>query len=104
MHGGREDVVRRLTHVHVVVRRARPSPASEAITSLAFMFDEVPGAGLEDVDRELIVQLARSDSVAGLGDALGLVVVQQPELGVDARGGGLDPSEPARDGCGDRLA
>ena len=38
------------------------SPARLAITSLAFMFDEVPGAGLEDVDRELIVVLALGDA------------------------------------------
>ena len=54
-------------------------------------------AGLEDVDRELVVELARGDPVAGGGDPLGLVGVEQAELGVHARGGGLDPAEPARD-------
>ena len=61
-------------------------------------------AGLEDVDRELVVELAGGDPVAGGGDALGHVRVEQPEVGVHARGGGLDPAEPARDGGGNRLA
>ena len=46
-----------------------PSPARLAMTSLAFMFDEVPGAGLEGVDRELVVELAGGDAVGGVGDA-----------------------------------
>ena len=54
-----------------------PSPARLAITSLAFMFEEVPGAGLEDVDRELVVVLALGDRVAGRGDPLGQVGVEQ---------------------------
>ena len=53
-------------------------------------------AGLEDVDRELVVELAGRDPVAGGGDPLGLLRVEQPELGVHARRGGLDPAEPAR--------
>src|SRR5439155_2697801 len=42
--------------------------------------------------------------VAGGGDPLRLVRVQQAELGVHASGGGLDAAEPARDRYGDRLA
>ena len=62
------------------------------------------GARLEDVDRELVVELAGGDAVGGGRDALGHVAVEQLEVGVHARGSGLDAPEPARDGDGDRLA
>src|SRR4029450_13134580 len=60
-------------------------------------------AGLEDVDRELVVELTVCDAVAGRRDALRLVGVEQPEVGVHARGRGLDPPEPACDVPGDWL-
>ena len=44
------------------------------------------------------------DRVAGGGDPLGLLGVEQAEVGVRTRGGGLDPAEPAGDGDRDRLA
>src|SRR3712207_8089678 len=50
-------------------------------------------AGLEDVDRELVVELAGRDAVAGGRDPLRLLRVEQPQLRVHARGGGLDPAE-----------
>ena len=37
-------------------------------------------AGLEDVDRELVVVRARGDLVGGGGDALGEVGVEQAEI------------------------
>ena len=43
-------------------------------------------------------------AVAGGGDPLGLLGVEEAELGVRTRGSRLDPSEPARDGGRDRLA
>ena len=80
------------------------SPASAAITSFAFMFELVP----EPVWKTSIGNWSscspRRDRVAGGRDPLGLLRVEQPELGVRARGGGLDPTEPARDRNGDRLA
>ena len=58
------------------------SPASVAITSFAFMFDEVP----EPVWKTSIGNWSSSsparDAVGRGGDALGLVGVEQPELGV----------------------
>src|SRR5262249_47801852 len=63
-----------------------------------------PRPRLEDVDRELVVELACRDAVAGGGDPLGLVGVEEPELGVDTRGRGLDPAEPTRDVHRDRLS
>ena len=61
-------------------------------------------AGLEDVDRELVVELTGGDAVSRGGDALSLAGVEQAEFGVDARGGGLDASEPADHRHRDRLA
>ena len=103
MHGRREDVVRRLAHVHVVVRvdvvarERRDHLVGVHVRGRA-------GAGLEDVDRKLVVELAVRDAHAGVGDPPSLVLVEEAELGVDERGGGLDPAEPARDRDGDRLA
>ena len=103
VHGGREDVVRALAHVDVVVRvHALAGERRDHLVRVHVR--RGAGAGLEDVDRELVVELAVRDAVAGGGDPLGLVGVEQPELGVHARGGGLDPAEPARDRRGDRLA
>jgi hypothetical protein len=62
------------------------------------MFVEV-----EDVDRELVVELAVGDAVGGRGDPLRDFTVEQFELGVDPRRGALDPAQPAHDGDGDRL-
>jgi hypothetical protein len=101
--GRREDVVRALPHVHVVVRvhvvsrQGRDHLVRVHVRARA-------RAGLEDVDRELVVVLAARDRVAGSGDPLRLAGIEQPEPGVHARGGGLDPSEPARHGHRNRLA
>ena len=61
-------------------------------------------AGLEGIDRELVVVLALGDLVAGTGDALGEVGVQQAQLGVHARGRGLDAPEPVDDLVVHRVA
>ena len=99
VHRRREDVVRRLAHVHVVVRmNALAGERGDHLVRVHVR--RGAGAGLEDVDRKLVVELARRDPVGGGGDALSLLGVEQPELGVYARGGGLDPSKPARDGAG----
>ena len=80
------------------------SPASVAITSFAFMFDEVP----EPVWKTSIGNWSSSSPAAIRSAAAAirsaLSRVEQPELGVHARGGGLDAAEPARDGRRDRLA
>ena len=103
VHRRREHVVRRLPHVDVVVRV--DVVAGEGRDHLVRVHVRArAGAGLEDVDRELVVELARCDPVACLGDALGDVAVEEPEVGVRARRGGLDPAEPVRDGRRDRLA
>ena len=81
MHGRREDVVRRLTHVHVVVGvHVVAGQRSDYLIRV-----HVRGrarAGLEDIDRKLIVELACGNAVAGLRDALGLLFFEQPQFGV----------------------
>jgi len=103
VHRRREDVVRRLTHVHVVVGvHVFAGKRGDHLVRV-----HVRGgarAGLEDIDRKLIVELPCGNPVTGLRDASGLLVVEQPELGVHARRGGLDSPEPARDGRRNRLA
>ena len=102
MHGRREDVVRRLTHVDVVVRvHALTGEIRDHLVGVHVRARA--GAGLEDVDRELVVELAGGDAVAGGGDALGHLGVEQPEIGIRACGGGLDPAEPVRDRGRNRL-
>ena len=101
--GRGEDVVRALAHVDVVVR-VHVLTGERGDHLVRVHVRAGAGACLEDVDRELVVVLALGDRVAGGGDALGLVGVEQSELGVRARGGGLDPSQPARHRHRDRLA
>ena len=102
VHGRREDVIRRLAHVHVVVRvdvvarQRRDHLVRVHVRRRA-------RAGLEDVDRELVVELTCGDAVGGGCDALGLVGVEQAEIGVHAGCSSLDPAEPAGDGSRDRL-
>ncbi len=103
VHGRREDVVRRLAHVDVVIRV--DVIAGERRDHLVRVHvRRCARAGLEDVDRELVVELARSDPVCRRGDPLSLVAVEQPEVGVHPCRRGLDAAEPARNGRRDRLA
>jgi hypothetical protein len=62
------------------------------------------GAGLEDVDRKLVVVATVGDLVRGLGDPLGEACVEQAELGVGARGRRLEPAEPPDHRHGQGLA
>ena len=96
VHGGGEDVVRALAHVDVVVR-VHVLACERRDHLVGVHVRRGARAGLEDVDRKLVVELAVRDAVAGGGDALRLVGVEQAELAVHAGGGGLDPAEPARD-------
>ena len=80
--GGREDVVRRLAHVHVVVRV--DVLARERRDHLVRVHVRRGArAGLEDVDRELVVELAAGDPVAAAAAIRSaLSRVEQPEVGV----------------------
>ena len=81
-----------------------PSPARLAITSLAFMFDEVP----EPVWKTSIGNWSSNSPPATRSAAAAIRCarsrVKQPELGVDPRGGALDAAEPADHRDGDGLA
>ena len=67
VHGGREDVVRRLAHVDVIVRvHALAGERSDHLVRVHVRARA--RAGLEDVDRELVVELARCNAVGGRGD------------------------------------
>ena len=73
------------------------SPARLAITSLAFMFDEVP----EPVWKTSIGNwsvLAARHLVARPRDPLRHVGVEEADLGVHAGGGRLDPAQPVDHG------
>jgi hypothetical protein len=61
-------------------------------------------AGLEDVDRELLVVLAGRDLLGRRRDALGEVASSSPELAVDAGRGALDLAQPADHRHGHPLA
>ena len=94
--GAREHVVGRLAHVHVVV--GMHALAGEVRDDLVGVHVRRGArAGLEDVDRELVVVLAGGDVVGRRADPLGEVGVELAEVGVDARGGALDRGQPAHD-------
>src|SRR3954454_18124419 len=102
VHGRREDVVRRLTHVHVVVRvHVVTGECCDHLVRVHVR--RRSGPSLEHVDRELVVELARCNPVAAGAHALRLLVVEQPELRVDTRSGRLDAAEPPRNGGRNRL-
>ena len=99
----REDVVGRLAHVHVVVGVG--AVAGEVGDDLVGVHVRRGArAGLEDVDRELVVVLAVGDLVGRGGDALGDVAVEQAEPGVGARRRALDAPQPVHDRQPDALA
>ncbi len=103
VHGGREDVVRRLAHVHVIVRVS--GATGEARDHLVGVHVRRGArAGLEDVDRELRVMLAGGDRGTGVGDLLRELGVEQTELAVHHGGCALDAAEPVDDLGGHGLA
>ena len=67
--GGGEDVVGGLAHVDVIVG-VGPVAGEVGDHLVGVHVRGGAGAGLEDVDRELVVVLARGDGVAGRGDPL----------------------------------
>ena len=82
-----------------------PSPASVAITSFAFMFDDVPEPVWKTSIGNWSSSSPRRDPVRGGGDPLRLVARRAGrEVGVGSGPRRLDPPEPACDGRRDRLA
>src|SRR5437867_885005 len=96
-----EDVVRRLAHVHVVIRvnyRLVPSLAPEKLDR-AIGDDLVhvhirgsPATCLEDVNNELVVKSSLHYLLGRGDDSLALLRVQQSQLHVGPRSGELDQS------------
>ena len=80
------------------------SPARLAITSFAFMFEDVPEPVWKTSIGNWSSSSPRGHAVGRGCDPLGLVGVEQAELGVHPGGRRLDPAEPASDGRRNRLA
>ena len=93
VHGRGKDVVGRLAEVDVVV--GVDALAGEVGDDLVGVHvRRRPRAGLEDVDRELLVVAAVCDLGGGGGDALSHGRVDQAQIGIHLGGGALDPAEP----------
>src|SRR5262249_48677641 len=104
VHRRREDVVRGLAEIHVVVRMhwtlAATRPARELYGAVRDHLVHVhvgrrPGAGLEDDERELAVEAAGDVVVRGPDDQPRDVHGQRAELRVHDRGGALHEPERA---------
>ena len=92
MHRGRERVVRRLRHVHVVVRMNRLLAAEHAARHLdRAIRDYLVGvhvglraaAGLPDAQRKMFVEFARDNLVRRRGDQLGLLRRQFLQIAIN---------------------
>ena len=74
------------------------SPASRAITSLAFMFVEVPEPVWNTSIGNCASCLPAGDLGGGALDARGAALGEQTQLAVDGGGGALDARQPVHDG------
>ena len=110
VHGGRERVVRRLAHVHMVVRVDRPCFAfrahAEAELLIGNVGDDFVGvricrgarARLIDVDRELSVVFPGSHLLAGGDDRCGMLFVELAEFEIGAGASRFQIAESVNDG------
>jgi hypothetical protein len=109
VHGAGEDVVGRLPPVDVVVGvhgRLAPPLASQSLDGpvgdhlVGVHVAGGPRAGLEDVDRELVIVFPVRDLLGRGHDGVGDLRGQVPLVAVDLRGRPLDegqgPDQPAR--------
>jgi hypothetical protein len=99
VHRCREDIVRRLRRVNVVVRvnLAAELLGRERRQNLVHVHVRAGArAGLVGVDRELGIVLARDDLVGGPGDRIGDLAVERAQILVREGRGLLDAGE-----CGD---
>ena len=81
VHRRREDVVRGLAHVDVVVR-VDPVARERCDHLVRVHVRARARPGLEDVDRELVVELSRCNPVGRRRDALGDVGLEQAQVAV----------------------
>ncbi len=96
---GREHVVRGLTHVHVVVRVNGIARADRLVRELATAVRDHlvrvrvragAGTGLENIEREMLVELAFGHFLGGLHDQRRAVRIEQSEIVVGLRRAPLD--------------
>ena len=109
--GGRDDVVRRLAEVDVVVGvDARVAGfVQKAVGPRRDHLVRVhvgggAGAGLVDVEHELVVPVAARDLGGGPGDRPRDVVVHVPQVAVDPRGRFLDQAQRLDEAASETLA
>ncbi len=107
-----DDVVGGLAQVDVVVGVDELGGALAAQQLRSAVGDDLigvhvggsAGAGLEDIDDELIVQLTVGHLARGLPDRRGDLGVQEAQVGVDAGGGPLDQAQNADEGAAEAEA
>ena len=111
--GGRDDVVARLPHVDVIVRVNRLARADRFAGQLAAAIrDDLvrvrvrarAGAGLENVEREMLVELAFDHFLGRLHDERAAMRVEQAEIVIGLRGGPFDQAERANERPGKAIA
>jgi hypothetical protein len=105
MHGRGERIVRRLPHVHVIVRVNRAFFAFSADAEAEALISKVgdhfvgvgvrrgAGPGLVNVDRELHVVFAFGNFLRGADDCFGALLIEFAELEISLCGGGLEVPE-----------
>jgi hypothetical protein len=108
VHGRRDRVVRRLRHVHVVVRvyglaaerfsHEHGGPVADDLVGVHVRGGAAPG--LEDVEHELLVVRAVDHLLRGLDDHLGRLGVEQAEVPVRLRSGLLHVAEGLDEAAG----
>lgn len=102
MHGGRESVIRRLGHVHMIIRVH--GILASALTPRAFnraIGNDLVGihvglgarTGLPNAQGEMSVQFSGDDFIRGGGDQASLVFRQLPEVLIDERAGFFEQAE-----------
>ena len=104
-----DDVVGGLALVYVVVGMDEPGADAAAHNLGGAVGDDLvgvhisrgAGAGLEDIEDEMVIKFAVDDLLGGLDNGVFLVGFQQPEAGVNLGGGELYQAEGSDEGAGE---
>ena len=100
---GRYHVIRALAHVDVIVRVDRHAGGAGGEGGQHFVRIHIragAGAGLEDVDRKLVIVRTRQNHGDGVLDRERDATVEQAEIEVDASGSALDLADSAYEAGG----